>query len=376
MEQMNNLWLIVADIWQNGLYGVNIGNIIAALAIFTLFMFARALFTKLIMVTVGAWVKRTAWKHDDKVLDALQGPVNLIPVIIGVFVADSFLNAPEMIHDIVNNIVRSLIVFVIFWSFLNVFDKLAHGMRRWKRIFTPALLEWIIKAVKVFIFFLCGAIILEIWGVKVAPLLAGLGLFGMAVALASQDLFKNLIAGLLVIGEKRFEDGDWIRVDGVVEGTVERIGFRSTLIRRFDKAPVYVPNTKLSDSAVTNFSGMTHRRISWKIGVLYSSTIDQLKEIRDELEKYILENTHFANPEEASTFVRIDSFNSSSIDIMLYCFTNTTKWGEWLEIKEELAYKIKDIVEKAGSDFAFPSQTVYVEADGEKPEVFVPPSKK
>ena len=201
-------------------------------------------------------------------------------------------------------------------------------------------------------------------------------MFGVAVALGAQDLFKNLISGLLIISEKRFNIGDWINVDGVVEGTVEGMGFRSTIVRRFDKAPVYVPNAKLADSAVTNFSSMTHRRIFWHIGVEYRTTVDQLRKIRDGIEVYILENDEFAGPGEVPTFVRIDKFSDSSIDIMLYCFTRTIVWGQWLEIKERLAVKVKEIVEGAGSSFAFPSRTIYMSSiAGDKPEIFVPPDK-
>jgi MscS family membrane protein len=161
-----------------------------------------------------------------------------------------------------------------------------------------------------------------------------------------------------------------------VEGTVEDIGFRSTIVRRFDKAPVYVPNARLADSAVTNFSAMTHRRIYWHIGVEYGTTVEQLREIRDKIEKYVLKNDAFAKPEEVPTFVRIDRFSDSSIDIMLYCFTRSTVWGQWLEVKERLALNIKKIVESAGSGFAFPSRSLYMKnPSGEKPEVFVPPGQ-
>jgi len=145
-------------------------------------------------------------------------------------------------------------------------------------------------------------------------------------------------------------------------------------VRQFDKAMVQVPNAKLADTAVTNYSAMTHRRIYWKIGVLYGTTADQLREIREGIEAFIHEDDAFASPEDVSTFVRIDSFNDSSIDIMVYCFTKTTVWGEWLQVKEMLAYKIKEIVEGAGSGFAFPSRSVYLEAvPTDAPEVFAPP---
>jgi MscS family membrane protein len=120
---------------------------------------------------------------------------------------------------------------------------------------------------------------------------------------------------------------------------------------------------------------MTHRRIKWAIGVEYRTSVEQLQIIRDGIMNYILENDAFASPDEVNTFVRVDSFNSSSIDFLVYCFTKTTVWGEWLEIKEAFAMEVKRIVEeKAGTSFAFPSQSIYVESlPGEAPEIFLPP---
>jgi MscS family membrane protein len=145
---------------------------------------------------------------------------------------------------------------------------------------------------------------------------------------------------------------------------------------KFDKAPVYVPNAKLSDNSVINFTAMTHRRIYWMITVQYCTTVEQLRRIRDGIEKHILDSEDFAKPPEVPTFVRIDRFSDSSIDVMVYCFTKTTAWGEWLAIKEELAFKIKEIVEGAGAGFAFPSRSIYIETPpSEAAEIFVPPSK-
>ena len=162
----------------------------------------------------------------------------------------------------------------------------------------------------------------------------------------------------------------------MVEGTVHSIGFRSTMVRQFDKAMVQVPNATLADTAVVNFAEMTHRRIYWKIGVLYDTSTTQLRQIRDGIESYIHTGEDFASSQDVPTFVRIDSFNDSSIDIMIYCFTKTTNWGEWLAAKEALAYQVKEIVENAGSGFAFPSRTLYVESmPGGVPETFTPPAQ-
>jgi MscS family membrane protein len=374
MEKLKQFYLLVQDVWKNGLFGIDIGHFIVAVLIFFAFILLRRLFARFIIGRIKAVTKRTKTVIDDDILEALEKPVQFIPVVLGVFFAAEYLPIYGGIEVITNKFVRSLIVFVIFWGLVNLLKPMSFLLRRLEKIFTSSMVDWLLKAIKVTFIFIGAATILEIWGIKIGPILAGLGLFGVAVALGAQDLFKNLISGILVIAEKRFNIGDWIRVDGIVEGTVESIGFRSTLVRRFDKAPVFVPNSKLSDHAVINFSSMTHRRIYWKIGVEYRTTVEQLRQIRDSIEQYILESEYFAKPPKIPMFVRIDRFSDSSIDIMVYCFTKTTEWGKWLEIKETLAYRIKEIVEETGSAFAFPSQSLYVETlPTEVAEIFVPP---
>ncbi len=352
---------LVKDVWEHGVYGIDIGKIIVALLIFFFFLLIRRLFSKIIINRLKALTRKTKNDMDDQVIDALEHPLRFIPVVIGVFLATEILVLTDGLQQGAYNLNRSLITFNIFWILFKMVGPLSRSFSGLKGIFTDSMISWLIKAMRALVFFLGAAAILEIWGIEVAPLIAGLGLFGVAVALGAQDVFKNLIAGLFIIGEKRFHPGDWVRVDGIVEGTVEDIGFRTTTIRRFDKAPVFVPNAKLADNAVVNFTRMTHRRIYWKIGLVYDTTIEQLRDVRERIESYILTNDDFANPSEVATFVRIDSFNDSSIDLMLYCFTKTTDWGEWLEIKETFALEIKDIVQKAGSSFAFPSQSIYLE---------------
>jgi MscS family membrane protein len=386
MEQFTSLfkplepfWELVMAIWNHGFMGVDIGRIIVAMGIIFIALILRGLFSRYVLYHLHKLTDKTETDIDDQIVDAVIPPVKLIPVVIGVFIAGQYLELNDKLADVFATFVQSLIVFTIFWGLHRAILPLSRGMKKLEKILTRPMMDWMFKFMRVLVLFIGGAVILELWGIAVAPLLAGLGLFGAAVALGAQDLFKNLIAGLTIIAEKRFHPGEWIHVDGVVEGTVEDIGFRSTRVRRFDKATVHVPNALLSDVAVTNFSRMTHRRIYWKIGVIYSSTTDQLKLIRNEIEHYIHNNEDFESPEKVSTFVRIDEFNASSIDILVYCFTKTTNWGEWLAIKEEFALKIKEIVEdNAKSGFAFPSTSLYVEAlpnGKDQPETFSPPEK-
>lgn len=374
-DSLETLWTETVDVWQHGFMGIDIGKIIVALVIFSVFLLVRGLFSKYMLARLQGWVSRSDNKMDDSIIEALIPPLRFIPVILGVFIAAQYAGLDEVMNGLFERLMRSLLAFTIFWALFRALGPISFLMGGLEKLLTPMMVQWLFKVIRVLVVFIGGAVILEIWGIAVGPLLAGLGLFGAAVALGAQDLFKNLIGGMTIIAEKRFEPGEWIKVEGVVEGTVEDIGFRSTKVRRFDKAPVHVPNAQLSDAAVTNFSRMTNRRIYWKIGVEYRTTTDQLKIIRDGIMDYITGNEDFETPEKVSTFVRIDSFNDSSIDIMIYCFTKTTNWGAWLEVKEKLAFRIKEIVEQeAGTGFAFPSQSLYVETwPDNTPEIFMPP---
>jgi len=381
MEYLNELWAPFADFWSltrdvlnNTAFGTSFGRILLAVFVFALLLIARGLFARFVI----GWLKRVARRTDntldDSMIRAIDHPMRFVPVLIGLFLALEILQLQGTFETIGLRLIRSLIVFTLFWGAIALVEPVSMFLSKLREILSATMLDWTIKSVKILLGVIGAAAILQLWGIEIGPLIAGLGLFGLAAALAAQDLFKNLLSGVLILAEKRFEPGEWIKVDGVVEGTVQSIGFRSTMVQQFDKAIVQVPNAKLADTAVINFTRMSHRRIYWKIGVLYNTTASQLREVRDGIERYILETEDFASPDDVATFVRIDSFNDSSIDIMVYCFTRTTVWGEWLKVKEALAYRIKEIVEGAGTGFAFPSRSVYVEAyPGDEPEAFTPP---
>lgn len=374
---LQNFWAVVQSVWQEGVLGRSLTEAFIALAIFLVFFVLRGLFRKFVIRLIERWATKTTNTFDDQLSKALSGPLQLLFTALGLFFAFQSVQFEGDLETLTDNIVRTVITVAIFWALYNMIKPLSGMLRRLEGLLTGEMLTWLITGIRWGVLFLGAATVLQLWGIQVAPILAGLGLFGVAVALGAQDLFRNLIGGLCVLIEKRFKIGDWILVEGVVQGTVEHIGFRSTKIRRFDLSPVFVPNQKLSDNAVTNFSRMTYRRIFWSISLEYRITLDQLKAIRDKIEKYLLTNDAFVNPPAASMFVRIDAFNASSIDLMLYTFTHTTVWGEWLAHKEELAYEIKSIVEGEGANFAFPSQSLYIEQQPEgTPEAFVPPTAK
>ena len=375
METFNSFNDLFLDVWNNGVFGINATDIIISLIIFLLFYLLRRLIARFILNRLSRIVTRTTTKIDDAIIQVLDGPLKFFPVVVGFFIASSYLDLSNENQNFIDLLNRSLITIFIFWLLHQLIIPFSFVIKNFEAKISKPLVDWTLKGLRILVLVLGTVAILELWGIRVGPVIAGLGLFGVAVALGAQDLFKNLISGIMILMEKRFTVGDVILVSGEVEGVVEQIGFRSTLVRRFDSTPVMVPNYKFAEQSVTNYTRRHHRRIRWLVGLEYRTTIDQLRNIRNEINTLIENEDDFAKNENASFYVRIDSFSESSIDILVQVFTVTNDWGEFLKIKESLAVKIIEIVERNNSGFAFPSQSLYVESfPNDKPEIFNPKS--
>ena len=359
MEIFENFSVLFLEVWKKGILGVDIFQIIIGLGIFLIFLLFRGLISKVIINRLKKIAKKTTNKLDDTFVQAMEGPARFFPIVIGFFIASYYLEFSPESQSFIDNVNKSLITILIFWLIHQFIQPVTYLLGGLEKLLTKELIGWIVKALKVLIFILGAAAVLELWGIKIGPIIAGVGLFGVAVALGAQDLFKNLISGILVLVEKRFKVGDWIIVEDIIEGIVERIGFRSTVVRKFDKSLAIIPNFQFAENAVVNISETTNWIISWVITLQYNTTVEQLKKIRDEIEKYITTHEDYKN--SLGNAVRVDKFSDSSIDMYIRCFTVTDDWDEWLKVKERLAIEIKQIVEKNNASFAFPSQSIYVE---------------
>ena len=292
----------------------------------------------------------------------LDGPIKLFILGIGLSVASYFLSDSEKIYEFLHKINSSIFTIIIFWFLSQIIRPSFLKIKNVETILTRDLVEWITNFIRIVIFILGFCAVLELWGIRVGPIVAGLGLFGVAVALGAQDLFKNLISGVLVLIEKRFKKGDVVLIENIIEGVVEKIGFRSTAIRKFDKSLCYIPNNQFAENAVTNITKISNRRINWIIGLEYKSSTKQLKSICKDIEKKITSNKNdFCVNEITPVIVKINEFSASSIDILVRCFTNNNDFQEFLNVKDRLALDIKEIVERRGCSFAFPSQSLYIE---------------
>ena len=346
---------------ENGVFGLSLIEIglIILLIIFSLIV--RGIFAKFIVDRLRYFVKKTSNHIDDVLFDALVHPFKLLPVVIAFLIITLYFDHQSTIGIYLQKLNRTLSTIFIFWLIHQSLIPLSKIFHKLDVLLSKALVFWVIKSLKYLIIFLGAVAVLDVWGIKVGPVIAGLGLFGVAVALGAQDLFKNLISGIMILLEKRFQIGDVISVPGHTEGTVEHIGFRSILIRKFDSTPITLPNYIFAEAPILNYSNRDHRRINLVIGLEYNSTLEQIKSLTSSIKEYISQNNNFIINENYKCYVRLEKFNDSSIDILVYCFTATKEWEMYLEVKEELALFIKESIEKMGLSFAFPSRSIYIE---------------
>ncbi len=219
--------------------------------------------------------------------------------------------------------------------------------------------EAMTKVLKVITVISAVLILMQLFGLSISGVLAFGGVGGIAVGFAAKDMLANFFGGLMIYMDRQFAVGDWIRSpDKQIEGTVEHIGWRVTRIRTFDMRPLYVPNATFTNIAVENPSRMSNRRFYETFGLRYA---DQAKvhTIVADVEQML--RHHGAIDTQQTLMVNVNHFNTHSVDFFVYCFTKTTAWAEFHGIKQDLLKQIADIVEQHGAEFAFPSQTLFVQ---------------
>ena len=356
---MDNFIEILKETWNEGIRGFGIGEIIICLVIIVVsWLIGRLLSTKLI-----DWLSKKAGQTDnrldDKILESLRNPLGLIPIVFGFYLITFYLPLEGSVDFFATTIVKMLVIFTIFSALANLCGPLLSLLdNKWM---TEAMVDWLRKTLEVLIWIIAAAMILDIWGIQVGPIIAGLGLFGVALALGAQDVFKNIFAGIFILSENRFQKGDRIRIGDSLHGIVDNIGFRSTTVRLFDSSPVFVPNADLSDAQVVNHQLMEIRRLDWTINLTYNTKIDQLKSICLDIESYIKDKKNLPVDLTKDNFVKVSELGASSIDLKLICHTDPVGFADFSDVKEKLIFKIIEAVESNGSDFAFPSQSIYVE---------------
>jgi MscS family membrane protein len=305
---------------------------------------------------------RTKNQFDDILVEIIRSPLKLALKALGIYISFYLITLPDALENLIHNFLNSLIIFSLFWLVHSGVElmtyTLTHLRDKYGKKLSVEVINFLSKGVKVFIIMLGAMSILQQWGLNVSGFVASLGLGGLAFALAAKDTAANLFGSLVIFIDKPFHVGDWIKTPDV-EGTIVDIGIRSTKVRTFAQAIVTVPNANLANSAIINWSRMGKRRIKTSLGLTYNTTPEQVKAILADLKSYLIDNDDIDNE---TIFINFSGFGESTLDIFCYFFTKTTNWGEYMNIKEKVFLEfMKIITEKHQAEFAFPSQSLYIE---------------
>ena len=350
----------IGDYFNELYFGIPLGNIIGAVFSFFFFLLLRKLFATLIIRVLHPFTKRTKTYYDERILSALKGPLSFVFIIIGIrlFFALLFLET-----DFINHIISSLIIFNVFWAIYELTFALRGGIYHFTAKLNPELSyevgNFILAIIRAIVIAIGAGSLLQVWGINVAGLVAGLGIGGLAFALAAKDTAANLFGSVALLFDKSIRIGEWIKI-GNVEGVVEDIGMRTTKIRSFGKSLVMLPNQVIANSPIENFSRRGVRRIKMTIGLTYGTNSEQIANIVEDIKTML--RSHKGIAQKETMLVNFKSFGDSSLDIFIYTFTNTANWAKYMDIKEDINLQIMKIVEENNSSFAFPSQSIYVES--------------
>lgn len=341
-----------------------------SIGIFIIFIILQKIFIKYILRFLTKLTVKTSTDIDEKILTSFERPLRYLFIILGLYLAILQLPHISIQNVTVSKLFRSSIIILITWGFYNLEDPhsgIFEGLNKkygWQ--FDNILIPFLSRILRVITILLAISIIAQEWDYKVDSFIAGLGLGGLAFALAAQDTLANIFGGIIIILDRPFSIGDWIKAQDV-EGTVEDITFRSTKIRTFAQALVTVPNSSLANGAISNWSRRGKRRITFNLGVTYSTSQKKLRNCVTRIKHMLLEHS---DVNKDTIFVTFDKFNDSSLDIFLYFFADTTNWEKYLLIKEDINYRIMKILEDEGVSVAFPSTTVYLEQETEQVKSF------
>ncbi|CAA6821515.1 MAG: Potassium efflux system KefA protein / Small-conductance mechanosensitive channel [uncultured Sulfurovum sp.] len=340
-------------------FNLPLANIVTAFFSLFFFLTLRKLFATLTLKVLQPLTKRTETYYDDRILSALKGPLSFVFVIIGVrlFFALLFVDT-----KFIEQLIDAMIVYNLFWAIYSFVHALRGAVYHFTKRFNPELAHevgnFILTIIRGIILAIGLGAILQVWGINVAGLVAGLGIGGLAFALAAKDTAANLFGSIALLLDNSIRIGEWIKI-GEVEGTVEDIGMRTTKIRAFGKALITLPNQVIANSPIQNFSRRGVRRIKMTLGLTYNTNSEQMKHILTDIKTMLRSHNDIAQKE--TMLVNFTSFDDSSLGIFIYTFTNTSNWGKYMEIQEDINLKIMKIIEDNNSDFAFPSQSLYVE---------------
>jgi MscS family membrane protein len=322
------------------------------------------LLTRLALLALGPLARRSSTDLDDEVLEHGAPPLHLL-IGLAVFALGVLaLRLAAPVESFFIDLVQALVVFAIVWLAFRLIDVVS----RWSsgrlsergQVAAISMLPLARKTAKVFLAIVGVLAVLQNVGLNVTALLTGLGVGGLAIALAAQKSIENLFGGMTLVVDQPVRVGDFCRFEDKV-GTIEAIGLRSTRIRTLDRTVVTIPNGDFAQMKLETFAARDRIRLIHRIGLRYETTPDQLRYVLVELRRLLY--SHPRVVEEPSR-VRFVGFGASSLDVEVFAYVDTTDFNEFLAVQEDVMLRVMDVVAESGTGFAFPSQTLYLGRDG------------
>ena len=316
----------------------------------------------------------------EKFNELLTKPIGLFIMLSIIYLGASHIQYPPSwnlgnveefgLKMMVSKVYVLIYVISIFWILLKVIDYvgliLFARAEKTENKMDDQLIPFIIEIAKILTYIFALFIIMgNVFDVNITALATGLGIGGIALAMASKESLENLLGSFTIFFDRPFTVGDMVTV-GSVTGRVEKVGFRSTRIRTLDRSLVTVPNKKMIDAELDNLGMRPIRRVKFSVGLTYHTSIEQIKKIVADMQTMIDNHPRTTNAEGKKTKdkegkVRFDEFGDSSLNIFVLYYVDSPKWDDLIDVREDINYKIMEIVKKHNSDFAFPSTTVYLQ---------------
>lgn len=296
-------------------------------------------------------------------LNLIEKPLSFMILATAFYLACQHIPFKLVSDQTLRLLYRSAIIITFFNLLYNIGDNsrghLTNVLKRIDVNLDPLLLNLLSSLIRVLTLILGFLTLAKEWGYDTTSLIAGLGLGGLALAMASKDSLSNIFGGFVILLDKPFSIGDSIQASGM-SGSVEEVSFRSTRIRTLENDLVYIPNSNLTNISITNMSRRFKQQTQFTIGLSYSTTKQQLQQCIDEIET-LLKGMEGKELTQGDSIVSFSSYGESSLNIYVIYYTIITNSRQYNKIKEKINFAILDIVEKVGTSMAFPSQSVYFE---------------
>jgi len=319
----------------------------------------------LILARLNRAVEKSANPWDNVIAVALAKPSEWLMWLVLVYLSLGLLEGADQIRAGLRQLADTGLVLLLGWFVQRILAgveaELLGEHRGPRDSDARATISATLRLLRITLWIVVSLMILQSVGVSVSGLLAFGGIGGIAVGFAARDLLANFLGGLSIYLDRPFTVGDWIRSpDREIEGTVESIGWRMTMIRTFDQRPLYVPNAVFSSVALENPSRMRNRRIYETIGIRYQDIRCMSGIVADV--KAMLEG-HEAIDLNRTLMVNFVNCGPSSLDFFVYTFTKTTDWATYHGIKQDVLLRILEIIEAHGAEVAFPTSTIHLAED-------------